>query len=59
MRLEDLLLGAGLALSRGEGLRAFRGFLSATIVSCTTSYMGVSHQDSNSSEVKHLRRAQL
>lgn len=59
MRLEDLLLGAGLALSRGEGLRAFRGFLSATIVLCTTSYMVVSHRDSNCSEVGHLRRAQL
>lgn len=59
MRLEDLLLGAGLALSRGEGLRAFRGFLSATMVLCTTSCMYVSHGDSNYSEVIDSRHAQL
>lgn len=59
MRLEDLLLGAGLALSRGEGLRAFRGFLSATMVLCTTSYMAVSHGDSNCSDVSYSRHAQL
>jgi hypothetical protein len=59
MRFEDLLLGAGLALSRGEGLRAFRGFLSATMVLCTTSYMDVSHGDGNCSEVSYLRHARL
>lgn len=41
MRLEDLLLGAGLATSR-KGLLAFRGFFSATFVLCTTSYIYVS-----------------
>lgn len=59
MRLEDLLLGAGLALSRGEGLRALRGFLSATIVLCTTSYMDISHGDSNCSKANYSRHAQL
>lgn len=59
MRLEDLLLGAGLALSRGEGLRAFRGFLSATMVLRTTSYMAVSHGDSIFSEVVYSRDVQL
>jgi hypothetical protein len=59
MRFEDLLLGAGLAISRGEGLRAFRGFLSATLVLCTTSCVYVSRQDSHWSKASHLRRAQL
>lgn len=62
MRLEDLLLSAGLALSRGEGLRAFRGFLSALIVLCTTSYTEVSHGHgdcSDGAKVNYSRHAQL
>jgi hypothetical protein len=59
MRVEDLLLGAGLALSRGEGLRAFRGFLRATMVLRTTSYMNVSYGNGNCSEDSYSRHAQL